>query len=159
MQGISNNKKKYLFVSIRPEFASMFLMKQKKIELRKIRPNVSIGDYLIMYVSSPLKSVVAFGMIKKLIDTSPQDMWENYSSALGISKSFFDNYYVGKKRAIGIEVENIIKTEPIHLYDIRVEIPDFQPPQVYRYVHDMNIFRNLLEENHCVNIFCKQKGK
>jgi predicted transcriptional regulator len=152
MQSIDDNKNKYLFISIKPEFVSMFLMKQKKIELRKIKPNVNIGDYLIMYVTSPLNSVIAFGMIKKIIDTSPQSMWEKYSSFLGIDKSKFDNYYVGKKRAVGIEVENIIQIKPVHLHDIRNVIPNFQPPQIYRYVHGMSIFRNLIRENQCTNI-------
>jgi predicted transcriptional regulator len=154
MQNI-NNIKKYLFISIRPAFASGFLTDQKKIELRKTKPNVNIGDYVILYVSSPLKSVIAFGMIKKLIDTSPQNMWKKYSSLLGIEKSEFDNYYVGKKRAVGIEIENIIKIDPIHLYDIRDVIPNFQPPQIYRYVHNMSIFRNLLEKQY---IYIKGAG-
>lgn len=146
MQDINNTEKKYLFISIRPEFISKILLNEKKIELRKLKPKVNIGDYLIIYVSSPLKSVVAFSMIKKLIDTSPQNMWKKYSSLLGIDKSKFDNYYVGKKRAIGIELENIIRIEPMHLYDIRDVIPNFQPPQIYRYVQDMNIFRDLIKK-------------
>jgi predicted transcriptional regulator len=146
MQNI-DDAKKYLFISIKPEFVLGFLTNQKKIELRKMKPNVNIGDYVILYASSPLKSVIAFGMIKKLIDTSPQNMWKKYSSLLGIDKSEFDNYYVGKKRAIGIELENIIKVSPMHLYDIRDMIPNFQPPQIYRYVHNLSVFKNLLENN------------
>jgi predicted transcriptional regulator len=138
--------KKCLFVSIKPEFISKFLTSKKKIELRKMRPNVNIGDYLIMYVTSPIKSVIAFGTIKKLIDTSPQNMWLQYSSLLGIDKSKFDDYYMGKERAIGLEIENIVQITPIHLYDIRDEIPGFQPPQIFRYVHNVTIFKNLIEE-------------
>jgi predicted transcriptional regulator len=151
MQDIDSIKKKYLFISIKPEFASMFLMNQKKIELRKMKPNVNVGDYLIMYVSSPFKSVFAFGMIKKLIDTSPQNMWKKYSPFLGINKAKFDRYYIGKRRAIGIELENVIQIEPIHLYDIRNAIPNFQPPQIYRYVHNISIFKNLIRENQCTD--------
>ena len=40
---------KYLFLAIKPEFANKILAKEKTIELRKVRPNIKEGDYIIIY--------------------------------------------------------------------------------------------------------------
>jgi predicted transcriptional regulator len=129
-----NNIRKHLFISVKPEFATKIVRKEKRIELRKVKPHVKIGDYVIIYASSPIKSVIGFGTIQQIIETSPQTMWEKYSSLLGIDKLRFDNYYEGKERAIGIQIEDIRQISPIPLKDLRDITPNFQPPQVYRYV-------------------------
>ena len=89
---------KYLFLSIKPEFANKILAKEKTIELRKVRPNIKEGDYIIIYASSPVKGVVGFGRVKKIIETSPYEMWRIYSSQLGIDKIRYDNYFLDRKR-------------------------------------------------------------
>lgn len=136
-----NKTKRYLFISVKPEFANKLVTKEKSIELRKIRPQVKIGDYVIIYASSPLKSVVGFGIIKQIIETTPEHMWQNFHLLLGIDKIRFDSYYAGKVKSIGIEVENIRKVAPIHLDKLRTIDPNFHPPQVYRYVSNEDICR------------------
>ena len=140
------NKKKYLFISVKPEFAEKIIAKEKKIELRKVKPHVKIGDYVIIYASSPMKSVIGFGMIQQIIETTPEQMWRKYSSVLGIDKPRFDNYYDGKARAIGIKIQEIQEIPPIHLENLRSVTPNFQPPQVYRYVSNGDICRLLIKE-------------
>lgn len=146
MQQIGHAKK-YLFISIRPEFITKFLGNEKKIELRKVKPNVNVGDFVIMYATSPLKSVIAIGIIEQIIDTSPGNMWKQYSSYLGIDKYGFDNYYDGKERAIGIELKDIIKTIPIHLNYLRTIMPNFQPPQIYKYLQDIDNIKKFIPTN------------
>jgi len=134
-----NKIKRYLFISVKPEFANKIVSKEKSIELRKIRPHVIVGDYVIIYASSPLKSVVGFGIIKQIIETTPEQMWQKYHLLLGIDKIRFEGYYAGKEKSIGIEVENIRKVAPIHLDKLRAIDPNFHPPQVYRYVSNEDI--------------------
>ncbi|OAV70416.1 50S ribosomal protein L22/unknown domain fusion protein [Bacteroidales bacterium Barb4] len=133
MEKISNYKKN-LFISVKPEFAKKIIRKEKRIELRKVKPHVEIGDYVIIYASSPLKSVIGFGKIQQIIEMSPEKMWKQYSSLLGIDKLRFDNYYNGKEKAVGIKIKEIQQINPIHLEALRNIVPNFQPPQVYRYV-------------------------
>ena len=45
MEKVSNIKK-YLFISVKPEFANKIIAKEKCIELRKIKPHVKAGDYI-----------------------------------------------------------------------------------------------------------------
>lgn len=59
--------------------------------------------------------VIGFGIIKNIIDTSPNEMWSQYAPFLGIDKVRFDNYYQDKMKAIGIEIEAIKQVTPISL--------------------------------------------
>ncbi|GHV39031.1 hypothetical protein AGMMS49546_10400 [Spirochaetia bacterium] len=144
MQTIISDKK-YLFISIKPEFVLKILEEEKRIELRKVKPNVNVGDNVILYASSPVKSVLAFSIVKQIIDTTPKQMWKLHSKSLGIDKERFDNYYEGKDRAIGIELRNIIQTKPIHLNNLRDFFPHFQPPQIYKYITEIDKFKDIFE--------------
>lgn len=126
---------KYLFVSIKPEFAEKILSKEKSIELRKVRPHVKSGDYMIIYASAPTMGVVGIARVKKIIEMSPKEMWEQFSLVLGIDKTRYDEYYSGLNRAIGIELDSVRSlSTPITLKELRDVDASFHPPQIYRYV-------------------------
>ena len=133
------NKNKYLFISVKPEFADKLLSKEKSIELRKIKPNVKEGDYIVIYASSPVKCVVGFGIIKRIITTTPSEMWSEYSDLLGIDRIRYDEYYNNRSKAIGIELVSIKPSLPIRLQNLRDLFSGFHPPQVYRYVTNEQI--------------------
>ncbi len=78
--------------------------------------------------------VIIYSMIKRVIICDVQEMWDKYSSNLGIDKDAYDMYYRDKDRAIGIEIESIRSISPISLRILRDVDPNFNPPQVYRYV-------------------------
>jgi predicted transcriptional regulator len=132
-----NKNEKHLFISVKPEFAEKIISKEKKIELRTVKPNVEAGSYIIIYASSPVKSVIGFGIIQQIIETTPREMWVNYSNLLGIDKSRFNEYYNGKQKAIGIKIKEVQEITPMHLSDLRDKFPDFQPPQIYRYFSEI----------------------
>ncbi len=138
MEKVSNIKK-HLFISVKPEFANKIIAKEKCIELRKIKPHVKAGDYIIIYASSPIKCVVGFGKIKQIIETTPAEMWSNYSEYLGIDELRFLNYYNRRNRAIGIEIETIKSVTPINLINLKKIDANFHPPQVYRYITNEQI--------------------
>ena len=143
-----NNK--YLFISVKPIYAQKILSREKSIELRKLKPKVSPGDYIIIYASGPQKAVVGFGLIKRVIVTTPQEMWNSHSKNLGIDKESFSDYYAGKSKAIGIEIDSVsVLTTPMPLSKLRDIDASFAPPQVYRYVTNRQIcdvFTNIIEE-------------
>jgi predicted transcriptional regulator len=146
--GKANDIRKYLFISVKPEFANKIVDKEKTIELRKVKPHVSARDYVIIYASSPVMAVVGFGTIKEIIDLVPEQMWRENSSLLGIEKLKFDEYYSGQKRSIGIVIDNIRRVSPaIRLDQIRKLIPSFHPPQIYRYIDSTDISMTLSESH------------
>ena len=152
MEKMSGIKRKHLFISVKPEFANKIIAKEKEIELRKVKPHVEIGDYVIIYASSPIKSVIGFGVVQQIIETTPERMWKNFSTMLGIDKLRFTDYYSGRKRAIGIKIKEIKQITPIHLDDLRSVIPNFHPPQVYKYISNMDICRIIIDDNHNVHV-------
>ena len=130
---------KYLFIAVKPEYANKLISGKKDIELRKMKPNIQHGDYVIIYSSAPIKAVVGFGKVKAIIICSPQEMWNKYSKRLGIDIHSFNSYYVGYNKAIGIEFEMIKPVTPIGLLDLKKVDSNFHPPQIYRYVTNADI--------------------
>lgn len=130
---------KYLFIAVKPEYANKLISGHKDIELRKMRPHVQQGDYVIIYASAPVKAVLGFGKIKTIIESNPSNLWEKYSSRLGINRQSYFSYYDGYHKAIGIEFDMIKPVTPIGLEDLRKVDPNFQPPQIYRYVTNDDI--------------------
>jgi len=127
--------RKFLFISIKPEFANKILSKKKSIELRKNKPNAQIGDYVLIYSTQPKKAVVGFAKIRNIIDCDPKEMWNNNAEYLGIDKQRFFDYYYGQKKAIGIELSDVCKLKiNIPLQEIKNTYPKFNPPQTYRYI-------------------------
>lgn len=130
---------KYLFIAVKPEYANKLISGQKDIELRKTKPHVQQGDYVIIYASAPVKAVIGFGKVKGIIDCNPNNLWERFANRLGINKQSYFSYYDGYQKAVGIEFDMIKPVSPIGLEELRRVDPKFQPPQIYRYVTNDDI--------------------
>ncbi len=137
-------KKKYLFIAVKPEYANKLISGEKDIELRKTKPHVQAGDYAIIYASVPIKAVLGYGKIKRIIFCSPQEMWTNYSARLGIKEQDFLMYYDNSNKSVGIEFEMIKPITPIRLSELRRVDPNFHPPQIYRYITNEEIRKALI---------------
>lgn len=132
-------KRKYLFIAVKSEYANKLISGKKDIELRKKKPSVQPGDYVIIYASAPIKAVLGFGKVKTIIECTPECLWERYSNRLGINEQSYFSYYDGYHKAIGIEFDMIKSVMPIGLEELRRVDPNFQPPQIYRYVTNEDI--------------------
>ena len=130
---------KYLFIAVKPEYANKLISGQKDIELRKMRPHIQPGDYVIIYASAPVKAVIGSGKVKNIIECTPNEMWAKYSLRLGIMQQDFETYYVNHKKSIGIEFEIIKPITPIGLEELKKVDSKFHPPQIYRYVTNEEI--------------------
>jgi predicted transcriptional regulator len=128
------NENDILFLSIKPEFAEKIFEGSKRVELRKSRPKVQIGDCVIIYVTNPVKAVRGVFRVKGLIESKPEDLWISHREILGIDLKSFKDYYQGSVLSIGIEIEEVIEfKKEVSLETIRKFIPKFTPPQTYRY--------------------------
>jgi predicted transcriptional regulator len=126
---------KFLFISIKPEFANKIISNYKLIELRKSKPSSKAGDFVIIYSTVPDKSVIGFAKITRIIEATPDFMWNEHSDVLGIDKHRFFKYYRNSKKAIGIELSCICKLKTsISLNNIKSIYPRFSPPQTYKYI-------------------------
>ncbi len=140
---------KFLFLSIKPKYVEKIFNGEKTIELRKCKPNVKEGDFIIIYSTTPEKSVVGFGKIKNVIDIAPSSLWEKHSHVLGINKDDYDRYFRNCNRSIGIEIMSLCKFDlALSLVKIKAKYPGFTPPQTFKYLSKFQAFRIYLSASH-----------
>ena len=126
---------KTILISIKPEFSQKIFDGSKKIELRKVRPNATSGDTLLVYSTSPEKAIIGICTIQEVIKSTPASIWDNYHHLLGIDKKRYFEYYEGAGTAIGIVLGQTRKLpKKIPLSVLRKKYPYFSPPQSFRYV-------------------------
>lgn len=123
-------------ISIKPKYMELILNGKKSIELRKCRPTVDFNQdtLIVLYCTSPIKAVVGFCVLKELLEDSPQSFWSKFSDSVGIAKNDFFEYYLNTDRVIGLKLDRIYQlNQPLPLDLIKEELPEFSPPQTYKY--------------------------
>ncbi len=121
---------KSLLLSINPEHVENILNETKRFEFRKNRCKDPV-DSLIIYCTAPVKMVVGEAHITRIIEDSPEEVWERTKDAAGISKDFFDEYYGERKKAVAYELDNITRyAQPKVLSDFGLT----HAPQSFSYV-------------------------
>jgi predicted transcriptional regulator len=124
-----------LLISIHPEHAVKIFDGSKKVELRRVRPKVTSGDVVLVYVSSPVQALVGTFSVEKVVEAAPRLLWNQVNTIAGISRKRFDDYYSGAANAYGIFVQEARRLpRPVQLGSLRDIVSSFNPPQSYRYI-------------------------
>jgi len=124
-----------LLISIRPEHAAKIFDGSKKVELRRVRPKVTSGDVVFVYVSAPVKALVGAFYVEKVVEASPRMLWGQVKDIAGINRARFDDYYNGAINAFGIFVQETRQLpKPVGLESLKDIVSSFRPPQSYRYI-------------------------
>lgn len=123
-----------ILISIKPEYVEMIFRGGKTVELRRVLPkNLSDDAELIIYASSPTRSIVGKARIKKVEDHPIEKLWKKFGHKTGISAKYFREYFKGKDRGYGLVLDQVVKfSTPFHLNKLREEL-DFYPPQSFMY--------------------------
>lgn len=121
-----------VLLSIKPEFVDRILEGTKKFEFRKNSFKRQGITTVVVYSTMPVGKVVGEFDIEDVISESPELLWQKTGQAAGISKEFFDEYYLGREKGTAIKVGNVIIYErPLCLSELGENIT---PPQSYRYL-------------------------
>lgn len=129
-----------LFLSLRPRFAELLLSGEKTVELRRIRPAVSRGTPVLLYASSPRMTLVGRARVETLDVSTVEEIWRKHGPNTGISRSEYNDYFVGLNHAVAIELVDIRRLDrPRPLQDLRDSLAGFQPPQSYRYLDSAQV--------------------
>lgn len=124
-----------LLISVRPEFAEKIVNGVKTMELRKCSPNIDSGDLVVIYSTLPEKAIVGTCIVKEIIKKSPIQLWRRYSNKMGIDKKRYFEYFRDTNLAVGIVLTSIDKLDKkLPLDSVRKAIPQFSPPQTFRYL-------------------------
>ncbi|MDR1267935.1 MAG: ASCH domain-containing protein [Planctomycetaceae bacterium] len=142
-------------MSIKPKYADKILSGEKTIEIRKQKPlHITTSDKILFYVTEPVKAILFYSNVKQIIETSPNELWNNYQNQLGITKKDFNSYFKNKSIACGIELEQIRIIKPFQLKEIKLWFQtinklydldrQFYPPQNFCYASNSLYYEILL---------------
>ncbi|MDO8961073.1 MAG: ASCH domain-containing protein [Methylophilus sp.] len=124
-----------LLLSIRPKYAEQIFNGEKTVELRRVKPNISSGDTVFVYVSSPTKALLGAFEVDKVVESSPESLWTKVFNIAGVTEEEFIDYYDGTEKAYGIFIKKSWHLEsPLALSNLKKKWENFHPPQSYRYI-------------------------
>lgn len=125
-----------VLLSIKPEFVEEIFSGKKKFEYRKsIFSNKRVTS-VIVYSTMPVGKIVGEFLIEDVLTDEPQSLWKKTKHFSGITKKFFDAYFVGRTRGYAIKIGALVRyDEPIDPYK---DWECFVPPQSFKYIKDTN---------------------
>jgi predicted transcriptional regulator len=116
-------------LSIKHAYAERIISGAKTIELRKRPIGMELGDLILLYETTP-DSIIRGGFIAdKTVSLSVSEMWNRYSSVMGVEKEFYDSYFDQCKVAYGTLVYKSFCFPDLSLEQICDLCPGFVPPQ------------------------------
>lgn len=123
-----------IILSIQPQFVEKIFAGEKTFEFRKSVP--AAVRSVIVYASRPVQRVVGAFAVKRVLQSSPDGLWNMTKHGAGVGKSFYDAYFAGKQTAYAIEIGAVKRfTEPRALSAYNIKIPP-QSYCIYRMPHD-----------------------
>jgi predicted transcriptional regulator len=125
-----------IIFSIKPKYAEKIISGEKKIELRRVKPNhIYKNTYVLIYVSSPVQSIIGSFIVDSVIHETIPELWERSFEISSVSKKEYNKYFAGVTKGVGIFIKNVQQfKKPITLKTLKVKLPDFNMPQSFRYI-------------------------
>ena len=120
-----------VLLSIKPEFVAKIFSNEKQYEFRKVIFKDKQVKDVVIYASSPVSKVVGEFKIDKIIEDTPDKVWKLTKDKAGITKSYFDEYFRGKRVANAIKIKQATRYDkPIDLQELGVK----RAPQSFMYL-------------------------
>lgn len=120
-----------VLLSIKPKYTEAILDGSKKYEFRRTIFRRKDVERVFIYSNSHVRKIVGFFEIEKILEGTPQEIWNTYHGYGGISKRDFFKYFEGSQKAFAIKIKNVHRfSEPIDPCPI---IENFTPPQSFYY--------------------------
>jgi predicted transcriptional regulator len=124
---------KNLLISIKPQFINKILDGTKSIEIRRKFHKNWIGHSVVLYATSPVKSIVGEAKISDVDVDDPKTIWTKYNESIGCSKEDFFKYTDSLEKAYAVKLSNVTT------YDTKVKLDQMKemvgknlhPPQSY----------------------------
>lgn len=121
-----------VILSIKPEYCKKIKNGDKRYEFRKkIFKNKDSVHRILMYSTSPVQKIVGAFIIESVIEDDPENLWKRFKDFSGIEKENFFEYFGTSKKGFAIKIDRVEEFAPIEPKDL---IPDFSPPQSFRYI-------------------------
>lgn len=127
-----------VLLSVKPQFAIDIFNGFKKYEYRKTIFTRQDIKKVIVYASSPMKSLIGEFEIDEIIHADIDTLWIQTKSGAGTTEESFFEYFNNKSKGYAIKIKKQKKYEnPLPLNSLMI----FTPPQSFRYLEpDIHIF-------------------
>lgn len=124
-----------VLISIKPKYVKQIIAGNKRVEFRKKGFSSPVLKAYV-YESSPVKKIVGFFYVDRIVPGTAKDLWETFSDSGGITEEELVEYLGGSEGcAICFSDFHIFKT-PI---DPNTVIDNFTAPQSFCYIDDKEI--------------------
>ena len=121
-----------IFLSIKPRFVVLIINDLKRYELRRGRTSIKRGDRLVIYETSPKKSIVAQCIAGDVLIAPPKQLYRRLNGLSGLSKQQFFGYFSGCSTGSAVELHSVnVLDPPLSLAEVRNRLPDFHVPRSY----------------------------
>lgn len=117
-------------LSIKPRFVDEIIAGRKGYEFRKKGFKHEVSKVFV-YASSPVCKIIGEFKLGDIIEGTPEKIWELTGKKSGITKSYFDEYFMSHSVGFALEIKTFKKyDQPINPYDT---IKGFHAPQSFCY--------------------------
>jgi predicted transcriptional regulator len=127
--------KSTLLLSIHPRFVNDIFSGVKRVELRRRLPRIIKDDSVVIYATAPTMAVVGYFTVQNIDRLPLRLLWRKVRNIAGISYLEYKSYFDGLAEGVGIFIDDIVQFDrQISLAEMRQVLPDFHPPQGFRYL-------------------------
>ncbi|PCJ17926.1 MAG: hypothetical protein COB02_12320 [Candidatus Cloacimonadota bacterium] len=121
-----------VLLSIKPEYVERIFSGSKKYEYRKAIFKKQNIKKVIVYSTMPVGKIVGEFEIERIIEDSPNNIWEQTQEYSGVDKSFFDYYFNDRDKGYAIKISKVkLYDKPI---DPKLKYEKFTAPQSFKYL-------------------------
>lgn len=122
-----------VLLSVRPEFVEAIGQGTKRYEFRKRNFARKDIDRVFIYATSPVRKVVGYIRIEKVIEGSPHDLWAESNGCAGIEYDALMHYFGDCIYGFAFKIgERNFFESPKDLQEFR---PGSNPPQSFSYLN------------------------
>lgn len=134
---------KAILLPIHSEHAQNIYSGKKLYEYRTRRPAQEVGC-ILLYETGGVGAITGAALTDKVLEGSPDEIWEITKSRAGISRDYFHGYFSGRNKAYAYAISEAIPfAESLSLNDFGIQ----RAPQSFQYIDWLDAKRAIDEHS------------
>lgn len=130
----------HVLLAIKPRFVDLIISGKKVVEVRRGGTRITVGDVLVLYSSSPERSIRATCTVGTVETRSVRSALSTLNGETGLTSEELRGYLKGASRATLLGIESVVSlSRPIPLTELRRRKRGIVIPQSYRFLDDGEI--------------------
>lgn len=108
---------------------------EKRVELRRVRPDVQPGASVVFYQTAPISAVVAQATVVEILTAAPTRLWSLVGADSGCARDAFLAYFADREIGCAIRFRDVLPREkPLGFRTLARAAAGFRPPQSIHYL-------------------------